>query len=59
MIVHTWKIAIKDQVNADIQGAYAERELYEELGDPKYTDPGAIFDIMAITVIRQNLQPEP
>lgn len=44
------------QVNGQIQAAYAERGRYEELGDAKYTDPGAIFDIMSITVIRQNLQ---
>lgn len=44
------------QVNGQIQAAYAERERYEELTDAKYIDPGAIFDIMAITVIRENLQ---
>lgn len=44
------------QVNGQIQGAYAERGRYDELGDVKYTDPGAIFDIMANTVIMQNLQ---
>lgn len=45
------------QVNGEIQAAYAERERYDELTDEKYIDPGAIFDIMAITVIRQNLEP--
>ncbi len=45
------------QVNGQIQAAYAERGRYDELGDAKYTDPGAIFDIMSITVIRQNLEP--
>ena len=45
------------QVNGQIQSAYAERGRYDELGDAKYTDPGAIFDIMAVTVIQQNLQP--
>jgi type I restriction enzyme R subunit len=45
------------QVNGQIQAAYAERGRYDELGDAKYTDPGAIFDIMSITVILQNLQP--
>jgi type I restriction enzyme, R subunit len=45
------------QVNGQIQAAYAERGRYDELGDAKYTDPGAIFDIMSITVIRHNLQP--
>jgi type I restriction enzyme R subunit len=47
----------QSQVNGQIQAAYAERERYDELTDEKYIDPGAIFDIMAITVIRQNLQP--
>jgi type I restriction enzyme R subunit len=46
----------KGQVNTQIQDAYAERELYDELTDPKYIDPGAIFDIMAYTVIQQNLR---
>ena len=45
----------KDHVNQQIQGAYAVRQLYDELGDPKYIDPGAIFDIMAYTVVQQNL----
>jgi type I restriction enzyme, R subunit len=45
------------QDNGQIQAAYAERGRYDELGEEKYTDPGAIFDIMAITVIAQNLQP--
>jgi type I restriction enzyme R subunit len=44
------------QVNGEIQSAYAERGRYDELGEAKYTDPGAIFDIMAITVIERNLQ---
>jgi type I restriction enzyme R subunit len=44
------------QVNGQIQAAYAERGRYDELGDVKYTDQGAIFDIMANTVIVQNLQ---
>ena len=46
----------KDQVNHDIQDAYVLRELYEQLGDPKYTDRGAIFDIMAFTVIQKGLE---
>ena len=45
-----------DQVNADIQDAYVIRELYEQLADPKYTDDGAIFDIMAYTVIQKGLE---
>jgi type I restriction enzyme R subunit len=44
------------QVNGEIQSAYAERGRYDELAEDKYTDPGAIFDIMAITVIQQNLR---
>jgi len=47
------------QVNGQIQAAYAERGRYDELADEKYTDPGAIFDIMSITVIHQNLQALP
>jgi type I restriction enzyme R subunit len=46
----------KAQVNTQIQTAYAERELYDELTDAKYIEPGAIFDIMAFTVIQRNLQ---
>ena len=46
---------LPDQINGDIQDAYALRELYEQLGDPKYTDKGAIFDIMAFTVIQTGL----
>ena len=47
--------AFQGQVNGHIQSAYAKRGLYDELADVKYTDPGAIFDIMAVTVIQQNL----
>ena len=46
----------KGQVNGQIQDAYALRELYEQLGDPKYTDKGAIFDIMAYTVVQKGLE---
>lgn len=45
----------KRQVNSQIQLAYSVRGRYDELTDPKYIDVGAIFDIMAITVIRQHL----
>ena len=41
----------RGQVNGEIQIAYQERDRYEELSDPKYTDAGGIFDIMAVTVI--------
>jgi len=44
------------QVNHSIQDAYEERDRYEELADPKYIDPGAIFDMMALTVINYGLQ---
>lgn len=46
----------KGQVNSGIQDAYALRALFEQLGDPKYTDQGAIFDIMAYTVIQKGLE---
>ena len=44
------------QVNYSIQDAYEERDRYEELADPKYIEPGAIFDTMALTVIHYGLQ---
>ena len=44
------------QLNKEIQEAYTIRSLYEPLGDPKYTDKGAIFDIMAFTVIQKGLE---
>ena len=44
------------QVNKGIQDAYALRKLYEQLGDSKYIDTGAIFDIMAFTVIQKSLE---
>lgn len=44
------------QVNGSIQDAYVIRALYDELGDSKYTDQGAIFDIMAYTVIQKGLE---
>lgn len=45
----------KEQVNRMIQDAYSDRGRYEDLIDPKYTDDGAIFDIMAMTVIGYHL----
>ena len=45
----------RGQVNGDIQITYDERGRYEELADPKYTDTGGIFDIMAVTVIQTHL----
>jgi type I restriction enzyme R subunit len=47
--------AYRGQVNGQIQTAYDERGRYEELSDPKYTDPSGIFDIMAFTVIEHHL----
>ena len=45
----------RGQVNGEIQAAYDDRGRYEELADPKYTDTGGIFDIMAVTVIQTHL----
>jgi len=47
--------AYRGQVNGEIQTAYDGRGRYEELSDPKYTDTGGIFDIMAVTVIQHHL----
>lgn len=47
--------AYRGQVNNEIQNAYDTRARYEELSDPKYTDTGGIFDIMAVTVIDTHL----
>jgi type I restriction enzyme, R subunit len=47
--------AYRGQVNGEIQTAYDGRGRYEELADPKYTDPSGIFDIMAFTVIQTHL----
>lgn len=47
--------AYRGQVNGEIQTAYEDRDRYEELSDPKYTDTGGIFDIMAVTVIQTHL----
>ena len=47
--------AYRKQVNGEIRTAYDDRARYEELADPKYTDTGGIFDIMAVTVIQTHL----
>ena len=47
--------AYRGQVNGEIQGTYSDLARYEELSDPKYTDTGGIFDIMAVTVIQNHL----
>jgi type I restriction enzyme, R subunit len=45
----------RGQVNSQIRASYAERGRYDELTDEKYIDRGAIFDIMAVTIINHNL----
>lgn len=47
--------AYRGQVNGDIQVTYNDLARYDELADPKYTDTGGIFDIMAVTVIETHL----
>jgi len=47
--------AYRSQVNGQIQNTYNGLARYEELSDPKYTDTGGIFDIMAVTVIQHHL----
>lgn len=54
--IYYLKTTYAGQVNHSIQDAYEERDRYEELADPKYIDPGAIFDMMALTVINYGLQ---
>ena len=46
----------QSQPNQIIQQAYIARDKDELLGDPKYTEKGAIFDIMAYTVIQKDLE---
>jgi type I restriction enzyme R subunit len=47
--------AYRGHVNGEIQETYSDLARYEELVDPKYTDAGGIFDIMAVTVIHTHL----
>lgn len=47
--------AYRGQVNSEIRLRYNTLTRYDELADPKYTDTGGIFDIMAITVIQTHL----
>ena len=47
--------AYRGQVNGEIQVSYNGLARYDELADPKYTDTGGIFDIMAVTVIQSHL----
>ncbi len=46
----------KDEVDRQIQQAYEDRNRLEALWDEKYTEDGAIFDIMAYTVIETGIQ---
>lgn len=46
----------KPQLNSEIQHEYITKPGgYETLADPKFVGPGAIFDIMAVTVIEHHL----
>jgi len=45
----------RDRVDYMIQNRYEDLGHFDELIDPKYTDQGAIFDIMAVTVIQHHL----
>lgn len=45
----------RGQINGEIRISYNDLARYEELADPKYTDTGGIFDIMAMTVIQTHL----
>jgi type I restriction enzyme R subunit len=47
--------AYRGRVNGEIQVTYNDLARFEELADPKYTDTGGIFDIMAVTVIETHL----
>jgi type I restriction enzyme, R subunit len=49
------EFAYRGQVNGEIRVSYNDLARYEELADPKYTDTGGIFDIMAMTVIHTHL----
>lgn len=51
--------AYRGQVNEGIQETYDGLARYDELADPKYTDTGGIFDIMAVTVIEAHLTAAP
>jgi type I restriction enzyme R subunit len=47
--------AYQGQINGEIKVSYNALARYEDLADPKYTDRGGIFDIMAVTVIQTHL----
>ncbi|MDA3789890.1 MAG: hypothetical protein PF503_15510 [Desulfobacula sp.] len=46
----------KEEIDRLIQDAYIERNRHEALWDEKYMGDGAIFDIMAFTVIENGLR---
>jgi type I restriction enzyme R subunit len=46
---------LKSRVNGSIQTSYLYRDRLEEVADPKYMEPGGIFDLMAYTVIQHHL----
>ncbi len=48
--------AFTQQVDGMIQLTYDQRNRYEALTDPKYIEDGAIFDIMAHTVVSNGIQ---
>ena len=48
-------VTYRGQVNNDIQTSFEKRGRFDELADPKYSDVGGIFDIMAVTVIQNHL----
>ena len=50
------KIPMPDRLIILYRIPMTDRARYEELADPKYIDPGAIFDMMALTVIYYGLQ---
>ncbi|VEN72778.1 Restriction endonuclease subunit S [Candidatus Desulfarcum epimagneticum] len=54
--IHYLENTYTGQVNDSIQNTYEIRGRYEDLGNPKYIDKGAIFDAMALTVIQHGLQ---
>lgn len=46
---------VKNQIKASIKQAYEQREHFRELYEDKYIDEGAIFDMMANTVLTHGL----
>ena len=46
---------LKFHLNGDIQASYQARDRWEDMVDPKYNEPGGIFDLMAYAVIQYHL----